>query len=288
MLINNNLFFLLLLSSSILISRVTSEKNYCRGEFAPTASICKKFEFDKLTDNGICTDSSKKSSVDKFHGLKLANCTTFYDISMLPSEKMHASAIKKAELITNVFENGNTKMGYAAVEKLGDCRGYTCGYIGFTTGTNDAYAVVKEYVRRVPKAKLRKYLKALEALTKLPFGDPRRDDTSQLSGFASAWKEAACKDPNFVQTQLDVGHSMYLKPALKYAASVHVKSNLGKAIFYDTIIQHGWQYVEPYINIVRIIQLTGPRKSGESEKSYLLRFLATRQQLMCCYPGSVW
>ncbi|KAI9244998.1 lysozyme-like domain-containing protein [Helicostylum pulchrum] len=137
-----------------------------------------------------------------------------------------------AELITNVFENGNTKMGYAAVEKLGDCRGYTSGYIGFTTGTNDAYAVVKEYVKRVPKSTLRAYLPELKRLSNFLFGDPKRDDTSKLKGFPNAWKTATCKDPVFIRTQLDVGEAMYMKPALKYAASVGVKSNLGKAIFY--------------------------------------------------------
>jgi hypothetical protein len=73
---------------------------------------------------------------------------------------------------------------------------------------------------------------ALKQLTTYDFDDPQRADTSKLAGFAEVWKEAACKDPVFVQSQLDVGHSMYLKPALKYAASVHVTSNLGKAIFY--------------------------------------------------------
>lgn len=34
--------------------------------------------------------------------------------------------------------------------------------------------------------------------------------------------------------------------------------------------------------------MTGVRKSKESEKAYLTRFLTTRRQLMCCYPGNVW
>ncbi|RCH81975.1 hypothetical protein CU097_006013, partial [Rhizopus azygosporus] len=180
------------------------------------------------------------------------NCTTFYDISDLPKQSMDPEAVKMAELITNVFENGNTVMGYAvkiifilgsspAAERLGDCRGYTCGYIGFTTGTNDAYAVVKEYIKRQPKASIGRYLPALQDLTKYDFGDPKRDDTSHLKGFVKAWKKTTCHDPVFIQTQLDMGHSMYLQPALKYAASVGIHSNLGKAIFYDTIVQHGWQ-----------------------------------------------
>lgn len=113
---------------------------------------------------------------------------------------------------------------------------HNSGYIGFTTGTNDAYAVVKEYVRRQPKANMKKYLNELKRLSSFLFGDPQRDNTKNLSGFASAWKKASCEDPVFVQTQLDVGQSMYLKPALKYAASVGVKSNLGKAIFYGKFI----------------------------------------------------
>ena len=109
---------------------------------------------------------------------------------------------------------------------------YKSGYIGFTTGTNDAYAVVKEYVRRVPKSPMAKYVPELKRLSSFLFGDPRRDDTTKLNGFPAAWKKAACSDPNFIQTQLDVGHSMYLVPSLKYAASVNITSNLGKAIFY--------------------------------------------------------
>lgn len=53
-----------------------------------------------------------------------------------------------------------------------------------------------------------------------------------MKGFPAAWKQATCDDPVFIRTQLDVGESMYMKPAMKYAASVGVKSNLGKAIFY--------------------------------------------------------
>jgi hypothetical protein len=42
------------------------------------------------------------------------------------------------------------------------------------------------------------------------------------------------------------------------------------------------------INLPRILELTGSKKSNESEKSYLKRFITTRRQLVCCYPGGVW
>ncbi|KAI8368349.1 lysozyme-like domain-containing protein [Choanephora cucurbitarum] len=189
-----------------------------------------------------------------------------------------------AQLITNVFENGGKSMGYAAVQQLGDCRGYTAGYIGFTTGTNDAYYVVKEYVNRRPNATLKTYLPELHRLSQFLFGDPARDDISQLIGFPQAWKEASCHDPVFDQTQLDVGESMYMRPAIQYAASVGIHSHLGMAIFYD----YKLKYVEPLINLPRIIQLTGPKGEKETEQAYLTRFLTTRRQLVCCYPSGVW
>lgn len=98
--------------------------------------------------------------------------------------------------------------------------------------------VVTQYLKRHPKSKLKKYLPELRRLSKLPFGDAGRDNTSGLKGYSKAWQKAACKDAEFIQTQLDVGHAMYLKPALKYAASVGIKSNLGKALFYGK-----WMFV---------------------------------------------
>jgi hypothetical protein len=79
-------------------------------------------------------------------------------------------------------------------------------------------------------------LPELKRLSQFLFGDPKRDDTTRLNGFANTWKATTCQDPVFIQTQLDVGQSMYLKPALKFAASVGVRSNLGKAIFYGICI----------------------------------------------------
>lgn len=94
-------------------------------------------------------------------------------------------------------------------------------------------------------------------------------------------------------------------PSARYAAQSGVHSPLGQAIFYgkncykqeiigsieqlniyflDTIIQHGFQYVEPDINIVRVLVLTGPREANESEQAFLTRFLTTRRELQCCYP----
>ncbi|RUS28931.1 lysozyme-like domain-containing protein [Jimgerdemannia flammicorona] len=263
-----------------LAGHVSSGYPFCQGQFAPTPQHCAKFGFEK---HPPCIEST--------------NCTTFYDISHLPDQEISAQAAKMAQLITNVFENGNTIMGYAYVHAAlrskmleplhGPSFSPLSGYIGFTSGTNDAYTVVQEYNKRTNKNALSKFTAELSRLSNLPFCNSTRASISKLGQpYVDAWVESACTDSVFVQTQLDLGHAMYLRPALKFAAYSGVTSNVGKAIFYDTIIEHGWQYVEPKINIWRILQLTGPR-GKDSEQAYLLRFLNMRRSLLCCVPDNV-
>ncbi|RKP14002.1 glycoside hydrolase, partial [Piptocephalis cylindrospora] len=196
-----------------------------------------------------------------------------------------------AETLTNIFENGEEAFGYAAVEDLGDGRGYTAGRVGFTTGTGDALELIELYNRTstTTQAKaLTRYLPELRHLSSLNRCDTGRASTSQLHGFDKAWKVAALKDPAFPKAQDTLNDQMYMTPGRRFAATLNVTSPLGQALFYDTIIQHGWQLTEPDINIQRIIALTGERKENECESTYLTRFLHTRRSLLCCYPDTTW
>lgn len=48
--------------------------SYCKGNFKPTKSICKKFQFHKMKSlHGQCTTTDYKK---KLIGIKLSNCTT--------------------------------------------------------------------------------------------------------------------------------------------------------------------------------------------------------------------
>jgi len=250
---------------------------YCQGDdYNISTANCAKFQFNP-NDTSNCIEPK--------------NCTTLYDISDFKNHTWSDQVVQFAELITNVFENGDTVMGYAYVQALGDGRGDTCGYIGFTTGTNDANYAVQEYISRFPKANpFSNFSKELERLSELPFCGNRnaRNDTSGLKGYPKTWKNQACQEPGFVRTQLDVGGGMYVEPAMRYAAEWDIKTPLGFALFYDTIIQHGWQYTEPTINLPRILELTGPRSNFKTEKSFLNAFLKTRRQLLCCYPDATW
>ncbi|KAI7896555.1 lysozyme-like domain-containing protein [Mucor mucedo] len=195
-----------------------------------------------------------------------------------------------ASLITNVFEDGDANFAFASCNDINDLRGYTSGYAGFTTGTGDSETLIESYTLQDPNNTLAPFLEAIHQISALPHCDRKnRGNTSSLEGFCEAWKEEAC-DPShaFSKLQRDWVYENYMIPSARYAAQSGVHSPLGQAIFYDTIIQHGFQYVEPDINIVRVLTLTGPKGTDEPEESFLKRFLTTRRELQCCYPDDVW
>jgi len=251
-----------------------SKAKFCKNEFAPNDKKCEIYHFPATAGERPCVNPK--------------NGTTFFDISMLPHTTISNSSKLKAQYINSVFENGEVVFDYPYVQDIHDGRGYTVGRIGFTTGTNDAWAVVNAYNNFKPKYGLQKFSKALSSLSKLSFCNKRRGDVNKLVGFPAAWKKAACKDPKFRQVQDEFTETMYFEPSLRFSALAGLKTDLGKAIFYDTIINHGWQYTEPYINIWYLIAVTGKRYPNEDEKSYLLRFLNTRRQLMCCANDDAW
>lgn len=145
---------------------------------------------------------------------------------------------RRAEQLTSIFENGTPEFRYDYVENLHDGRGYTCGRIGFTTGTGDALEVVKRYTKKVPHNPLAKYLHELERLDSLPDDSPARSIVSRLSGFPAAWKQAA-NDPVFRSVQDELVDEWYYRPAMFRAIQAGLQTALGKAILYDSVIQHG-------------------------------------------------
>ncbi|ORY06450.1 glycoside hydrolase, partial [Basidiobolus meristosporus CBS 931.73] len=137
-----------------------------------------------------------------------------------------------AEIITNVFENGDEVYGYAACERLNDGRGFTCGRIGFTSGTGDALIVLQKYEEIAPRSVLSRYIPTLERIDTLAQCDSRRDNTSELVDFDRAWIRTSCHDARFNRIQDRINDDMYFTPALKFARKMGIRSNLGMAIFY--------------------------------------------------------
>jgi chitosanase len=213
--------------------------------------------------------STEKPAPNNFTPMKTAAKT----------ESFSAEQKRRAEQLTNLFENGTTEFQYGYVENLNDGRGYTCGRVGFTTGTGDAYVVVKRYTDRVPHNPLAKFLPELERLNSLPEDSEERADVSGLKGFPEAW-ESLGNDKVFRAVQDEVVDELYYQPAMKRANQVGIQTALGKAIFYDTIIQHG-DGDDPD-GLPALIEETtkkmgGTPKTGIDEEKWLSVFLDVRR-----------
>ncbi len=181
----------------------------------------------------------------------------------------------RMEQLTSIFENGTPTFDYAAIENLGDGRGYTAGRAGFTTATGDAYLVAKRYTAQVADNPLADYLSRLKILA-----DEEDDNTSTIVGFPEAWKRAAL-DARFRGVQDAVIDELYYQPAMKVGDMLGVTSALGRAMLYDTIIQHGGGDDED--SLAAIVKRTtdvvyGIPENGVSETLWLETFLNQRRQ----------
>jgi chitosanase len=193
--------------------------------------------------------------------------------------ELTAEQKRRAEQLTSIFENGTTEIQYGYVEYLDDGRGYTCGRAGFTTGTGDAYEVVKRYTDRVPYNPLAKFLPELERLNSLPEDSEERDDVSGLYGFKEAW-ESLGDDEVFRSIQDEVLDEWYFQPAMEWADQVGIQTALGKAILYDTIIQHGNGDDPdglPALIAETERRMGGTPKTGINEKKWISTFLDVRR-----------
>lgn len=192
-----------------------------------------------------------------------------------PISWMSPEQKRRAEQLTSIFENGTPQFDYRAIENLGDGRGYTAGRAGFTTATGDAYLVIERYTKQVPTNPLATYLPRLKQLA-----DDEDEDTSQLPGFVDAWRLAAL-DSRFRSAQDAVIDELYYVPAMQVANQLGISSALGRAILYDTIIQHGGGDNEDSLSAIVERTTTvrqGTPKTGVSQTLWLNTFLDLRRQ----------
>jgi chitosanase len=135
--------------------------------------------------------------------------------------------------LVSVFENATTEPAYDYVENLADGRGFTCGKIGFTTSSTEVRDVVSAFAGQRPDTALARHLPRL-----IDLAATGSADTAGLDGFAADWAGAAA-DPAFRSVQDTVADRIAFDPALATARRLGVRTALGVAIVYDTVVQHG-------------------------------------------------
>jgi chitosanase len=158
--------------------------------------------------------------------------------TVLNSPLSHAEKLRAMRL-TSIFESSKPDFDYGYIENLQDGRGYTAGPVGFCSGTGDMIKVIQRYTKVKSNNGLKKYIRALVKLTKrYDHGKKGADSVQELEGLVEAWKMAAA-DPDFQGSQDSLIDSLYFAPAMKYAETLGIRSPMGKAILYDSIVMHG-------------------------------------------------
>ncbi len=200
-----------------------------------------------------------------------------------PFTGLTAIQVRRAEQITTYFENGTVDFKYDYIENLKDGRGFTAGRVGFCTGTGDLVQVVNRFCSRVktPIDKICTYLPRLNQINAqfLKTKDPN-PDVSGLDGFEAAW-EAAASNVAFRQAQDELVNELYLFPALDHAKKIGIRSPLGKAILYDTMIMHGDEAIGASAKdgTSALIKRTNEilKFNGKNETEWLKKFLDVRR-----------
>ena len=153
------------------------------------------------------------------------------DIPTPPEAVAHKSALaSRIKAISNVFEIGKPEPDYAYVENLEDGRGYPVTNYGFCTGTGEIAAVIQRYAKAAPATPLSRFLAMMP---------PRGNANSELTGFAALWRHEAGLSDRLADACEEEANRLFFDPAMAAAKASNIRTPIGKAVFYDTWLQHG-------------------------------------------------
>lgn len=186
--------------------------------------------------------------------------------AMSPTQK------RRAMQMTSYFENSTIKFQYCYIENIHDGRGFTAGRIGFTSATGDLADLVADYCEKTAnKAQLCSFQSTLNELAKNHSGNTH----ALTKKFVRAWKNS-CRSPIMRNEQDLAADDWYFEPAMRLAEKTGLQTALGKAIFYDTIIQHGETGDDSLAFL--IAETNAEFRKQFDEASWLKLFLQKRKQ----------
>ena len=167
---------------------------------------------------------------------------------------------------------------YARVSLQPDDRGYLAGIADFATADGSASKVIDAYTARVGANVLARDYSAILAR----LAETRSAETIELDGYADAWRTTT-RDPVFRQVQDNMLQAMYLEPAISAAHEQGVRSALGVAVFFDSLLQHGDSSSPDALPalIVRTNAAAGGSPSDTAdEHAWVARFLDIRESTL--------
>jgi chitosanase len=202
----------------------------------------------------------------------LAGITAATGVAMAAG--IDAALKARIKAITNVFEVGKPQADYVYVEDLNDGRGFTVTNYGFVTKEREVAQVIAKFAAKVPDSAL------VDFLPRLP-PKARGADTRELKDFPAAWMAAAKDSTDMAEACEAVADALYFNPAMKAAESFGMASPLGRAIVYDTALQHGDG--DDHDSLRAIFRRTKAATSGVSDMAqadFLFAFLEVRRDVL--------
>lgn len=175
--------------------------------------------------------------------------------------------------LESVLLHDTVEPQYARAVYQFDSRGYVLGIGDFSTADGEAFEVVQAYTAEAgPNPLSRDYLSVLARLSS--DRDPSIDD---LAGLPEAWAQAS-QDVRFRQAQHDVLEARFFTPTLDLADQLGVRTPLGVAVLFDSLIQHG--NTDHADSLPALVERTNARTGGlpgvVPEPQWLAAFLEER------------
>ncbi len=192
---------------------------------------------------------------------------------------------KTIQQLSSIFENSTPVFQFTFVANIGDQRGYTFGFVGFTSGTYSGTFFLEEYQKLNPRNALGKFLPAFRRIDAGPHdSEGRNPSTAGLGDFPAAF-QACGGDPAFRRAQLRLADRLSWRPAQALARRVGARYPLTQGQLYDAYVNHGENGIR--ILLARTARLAGgtPRH-GATEKRWLDTFLRVR--LAVLRADSTW
>ncbi len=179
-----------------------------------------------------------------------------------------------SQKLTCLFETGKTDLALDTIENLGDGRGYTCGWAGFTTADEEVVACVEEYTRLVGHNHLERLLPLLRTLQSNGDASTRILDDW---GFKTHWKNA-CSNPPFHAAYARVVDETFGVPAREWCQKLGFELPVAHAVLFDSLIQHGNNADGD--GVPAMISATRESVNPRAETDFLWKFLEVRRAIL--------
>ena len=191
-------------------------------------------------------------------------------MSKIPVDSIPGCSLNDADTIQSLVaipENSTTnwEKAYTYIEDIKDGRGFTCGLVGFTSGTHDLLMVVNELKKINANHPLVEFLPNLRKVD-------GTSSTKGLEGFAEKVKTLK-DDQDWKKAQWVVLIRLYWKPSFDVCVKFNVKSPLSLYIIYDSYLNFG--------NVKWILRdmNASPAEEGK-EAEWLTKFLISKRAYM--------